>query len=325
MSVTDRLAHSHGSRKDQVGRCADGRHRMHVPPGQPPPAPIDGCDRPLRLVCGYCGHTVVVRCRSSRSRCAPCSDRYRRNVARVARSGMSGRVLLPGQLYSLTLTAPGAREHALPGRSIPCPCSARLLADEIDMAVWNGDAVHRWNRLHQALERRLGVTLKYFKVVEVQKRGALHLHVVIRVDRACEIRVSALRGLAIRHGFGHSVDLQKLTGSAAERACWYVAKYVSKSSDDRGEAPYVNRRTGEFGHGKWRTWTSSREWGETMSSIRAAQLAWIREGGSERTQGAGAAEPTGACGGEAAALDRSRARYASVVVAPLATSVPLPM
>lgn len=322
MIVTEPHSQSHEGAfhgPSRTGRCADGRHRMHCPPGKPRPAPIDGCDRPVLLECGHCDHSTVVRCRSSRSRCGPCSTRYRRNVTRVARSGVT---LLPGRDYSLTLTALGAQAHALPGRTILCPCSARLLLDEVDIAAWNGAAVHNWNRLHQALERRLGVTIKYFKAVEVQKRGALHLHVLIRVESPCEIRVSAVRALAIRHGFGHSVDLQKVTDN---RAAWYVSKYVTKCADERELVPYLHRKTGELGPGRWRAWTSSRVWGESMASVRASQAAWVRERTERRTQGAESTESIGACGGEAGALDLNRTGYASVVSVPLFGGSLLPM
>lgn len=86
-----------------------------------------------------------------------------------------------------------------------------------------------------------------------------------------------MRELAIKHGFGHEVDIQAVKG---EGAAGYCAKYVSKSADDRDELPWVDRATGERlrGVGRYRPWSSSRRWSAlTMAAIRAEQSRWARE------------------------------------------------
>jgi hypothetical protein len=55
-------------------------------------APIDGldCQCPGLLRCALCARTVTIRCRATReSKCAPCAERHRWDVARVVRSGVT--------------------------------------------------------------------------------------------------------------------------------------------------------------------------------------------------------------------------------------------
>lgn len=244
--------------------------------------PVKGCSRPNQLRCASCGVVRAVRCRSPRSRCAECSARYQRQVRRVARSGI---VLLPGREYMLTLTAPGAEPHRMPnGEWCPCTTPSNKVDDKISAARWNGECVHRWNRLRQDIERALGVRFQYFKAVEVQDRGLLHLHVLVRFDQPCKVSLKRLRELCVAHNFGHAVRLDPISD---ERAAWYVSKYVTKCADVRELVPYCHRKSGELGPGRWRTWTSSRRWGESIGSIRAAQRAWVEEQ-QQRAAGGGA-------------------------------------
>lgn len=267
--------------------------------------PMGGCSRPNQLRCRGCSAVRVVRCRSARSRCRECSERYRKQVRRVAVSGV---VALPGRDYLLTLTAPGAQEHFLPNGE-PCSCTreSNKLDDEIAVAQWNGECVHRWNRLRQDMERALGVTFQYFKAVEPQDRGALHLHVIVRFDQPCNVRLAELRRLAIGQNFGHSVRFDPVRD---ERASWYVAKYVTKCSDERELVPYCHRKSGEVAPGRWRTWTSSRRWGESMGSVRASQRAWVEEQRLRTAVGGEWTQSAAAGAGAAGALDHSCLRYA---------------
>lgn len=267
----------------------------------------ESCEKPSMLVCVGCGGRTAKRCRTSRgSRCKPCARSYRVAVHHVARSGL----MLGGRTYLVTFTAPGAELHSYRGWICPCTSESTRLDSTAALALWNASCVHRWNRLHQATERRVGGKLSCFKAVEVQRRGALHLHVLVRVDRSVRLPLSMLRSLAMRHGFGHAVDVQEVS---SEHAAWYVAKYVSKSTDERDCAPFLDRATGEIGTGRWRAWSSTRgrrSWGATMASVRAAQSAWVLEQrmGSDATDdGAAGAR----CDGEAVALDPRSQRYAN--------------
>lgn len=290
------------------GVCARHAHRWA---GRAPAT--EDCERPAFMVC-LCGDRYVQRCQaSSRAKCAPCSERYRRCVRRVASSGM----VLPGRTYLLTLTAPGDRPHRYRGGW--CPCTD---AEGVDLARWNGEMANRWNKFVTDVRRSVG-ECEYLAAKEAQKRGALHLHVPIRFAGPARVRLSKLRALAIRHGFGHEVDLQELDDSAAaERTAGYVAKYVTKASGEREAVPFVHRVTGEVGPGRWRTWSASRGWGASMASVRLAQRRWWLGGGAsgvgvhEPRQG-GALAPTDSAGhGDAVggALDPNTVSYARVLV-----------
>lgn len=108
------------------------------------------------------------------------------------------------------------------------------------------------------LKRRLRVS--YVRVAEFQRRGAIHLHVIVRLDRADgrhpDVEVQALqlaclaaaRAVSARHAwgtttFGTELDVQPLDreNSRAGRLASYVAKYATKSSDESGG---LDRRIG---------------------------------------------------------------------------------
>jgi hypothetical protein len=165
-----------------------------------------------------------------------------------------------------------------------CPCTP---AGGVNLGKWNGECAARFNRFMQDLRRMLRLQVQYFKGAEVQQRGALHFHVLVRLPASigCKVNRSALRALAMHHGFGHSIDVQAVDD---HRAAGYVAKYVSKSCTERDEMPWVHRRTGEVvrGHGRYRVWTASRRWGVTMGEVRAAQAAWWAQGGPTGATGA---------------------------------------
>jgi hypothetical protein len=196
--------------------------------------------------------------------------------------------MIPGVTYLLTLTAPGTAPHRYGPHGRWCPCTPDY---GLDLAEWNGHAARNWNKLVTDLRRGEIGPLSYFRAVEIQKRGAIHFHVLVRVSRPVTLSMRSLRRLAVHHGFGHSVDLAPLGGSRARAgAAGYVSKYVSKSVDDRRRVPYAHPVTGARGAGRWRTWTASRCWGVTMRSVRAEQRAWAaaqaeREA-TERSEGA---------------------------------------
>jgi hypothetical protein len=257
-----------------------------------------GCDDPHVLICSGCSRTVLARCGTSRqSRCGPCGTAYRGRVGHVARSGL---VVSRVGLF-VTLTAPGAVPHRLPHGAL-CPCTP---PGGVDLARWNAELSRReradgklvpgrWNELVKALRREVGDdALAYFRATEVQRRGALHLHVMLRRSdgRPLALDVGAVRRLALRYGFGHAVDVQPVAAGHAD----YVAKYVSKAANDRQDVPWsgwkvtggrwVNRTTGEVCerprrkvksyHPSYRTWTASRAWGRSMAEVRAAQSHYL--------------------------------------------------
>lgn len=242
------------------------------------------CERPGQLVCLGCSAVVAIRCgRSSRNACEPCSITYRRRVRRIFLSGWTDNP--SHRLGLLTLTAPGDRQHTDPNGDT-CPCTP---VGGVYLPAWNAEAGKCFNRFMQDLRRAFG-EVQYCRAAEVQKRGALHFHVLIRTTEQAfgtpgtrrlwasdQSHVgSPLRLLAIKHGFGHEVDLQLVR---TEGAAGYCAKYVSKSADDRETLPWIDRATGEVvtGVARYRPWSSSRRWSDvTMLALRLAQAEWVR-------------------------------------------------
>ncbi|MCR6703402.1 MAG: hypothetical protein NVV66_01450 [Cellulomonas sp.] len=275
------------------------------------------CLSPLKLECRGCGEARRMACGTSRaSKCEPCATVYRQRVARVAGSGL----VVGREGAFVTLTAPGTRPHRVQRKgkrakdAALCACTP---AGGVDLADWNATLGKRWNRFVQDLAREVGavvvmfdergrrrtrLALRYFKAAEVQKRGALHLHVLVRREDGAPlvVRKRVLRALAIKHGFGHSVDVQPVeTGHAS-----YVAKYVAKSADERETVPWRARKwvrpkgrdvvlvrgtmwdrgTGEelgpplmaeSAHPTYRTWSASRAWGLSMLAVRADQRHFV--------------------------------------------------
>lgn len=259
------------------------------------------CEQPDWGGCEACGYKELWRCNSSRvEKCRPCGERYRRRVGRVALSGR----LAGGQVHMLTLTAPGTKVHRLPnGQECPCtPAGGEMVGQNLE--EWNAELGKRWNRFCQDLRRHLGRNVQYFKATEVQARGALHSHIPFRVDAGCRWNLAEIRALAIKHGFGHEVDIR--TG-IDEKGMWYVAKYVSKAAGLRQTVPWrkVDTTTGEIlDSATYRGWTASRSWGSTMKAVKAEQARWVACGG-----GGGAAS-----GASPGPLDPNASRYTTAAI-----------
>ena len=223
------------------------------------------CDSPL-LVVHSCGATDVWACGNHReSRCVPCSWRYRRLLTRIADDGAPH----GGYLYLLTLTAPGRAEHRMPSGDW-CPCTPQ---GGVALSEWNPTAAERWGELRAKIKRAVP-EFQYLRAVEVQKRGALHLHCIVwspvPLDRG------VLRRWAMTAGFGHELDLAPIVPGSRKHA-YYVAKYVTKATDSRDLVPWaadvVDKETGEISRqlvdGRYRTWSASHGWGLTMRQIKA--------------------------------------------------------
>lgn len=267
--------------------CRDGRHRMYVVGYLHGPAPTGlDCLSPLRVLCRDCDHRAAWACSGHReSVCRPCAARYRRRVRTVAESGMRRE---SGYLYLLTLTAPGKGVHHKRGGEV-CRCTG---PGGVDLAAWNTTHSRRWNHFRTRL-RQAYPDAQYFRGVEVQTRGALHDHAM--VWSAEPLPLSWVRELAMDCGFGHSVDLAPcIPGS--RKAAYYVAKYVTKATDSRESVPWIGERldvrTGEVTvglvPGRYRTWSTSREWGTTMAAVREAAREYAA---SKRAEAQPAAAP----------------------------------
>lgn len=270
-------------------------------PGDPR-AELLVCQQPNVLRCKLCAEEVVVKCGSASSEaCEPCGVAHRGRVTVVAYSGLRRRPV-PGRRLAvspvalfLTLTAPGVRQHhpytVKGGQKVWdntrwCRCTPAL---GTNLAKWNGASGKAFNRLMQDLRRLPGLDdVVYVKAAEVQRRGALHFHVILRrrAGGVLAMDLERVGALAIEHGFGHEVDLQKVE----PRHGAYIAKYAAKAANQRPDVPWCGRRrkvvtvldehTGELvDHHMWqlsltptyRTWTASRAWGDSMKAVRLAQ------------------------------------------------------
>lgn len=234
--------------------------------------------------------------------CRPCGERSKKRVQRVAGSG----VVTGVDGLFLTVTAPSWRQHFHARTGMACRCTG---GGHANLAEWNATAGKRFNWLMRDLGRWLGrcrecrrrliagrrkvrscaycspdVKLVYFKGAETQTRGALHFHwLVRRADgQPLRLRKAEFKWWALRHGFGHEVDVTAI----AEHHAGYVAKYASKSASERPDVPWagwrrterVDRETGEIVKGvvwstraTYRTWSKSRAWGDSMRTVRCRQ------------------------------------------------------
>ncbi len=274
-------------RPDVEAPCEKGSHVFRYSGRD---VPRDDCEAPKRVVCLACGLAHSIRCSASaRSRCGPCSKSYRHRVRRVFLSGWTDRPT--DRLYFVTLTAPSERGgHLMPSGQM-CPCTP---PDGIVLAEWHARLGRRWNDFVTDLRREFG-DVQYAKAAEVQEeRGAVHFHAFFRCE--ADLPLARVRKLAMRHGFGHEVDLKVVAASDdAARSALYASKYASKSADARSDVDWLDLVSGEIRRGwpRLRVWTASRGWGDTMAGVKAVQAAWARTraGAAEASDSPAPAEP----------------------------------
>jgi hypothetical protein len=167
-----------------------------------------------------------------------------------------------------------------------CLCTSE---DSPDLADWNAAHSKRWNHLRTLLRREFP-DMEFMRGIEAQDgkrrddgrgRGALHDHFIARTRGVMDERT--IRRLAILAGFGHSVLVAECA-PGSKREAYYVAKYVTKTGDERDFVPWradvVNVETGEVTRclvkARYRTWSCSRSWGLTMAQVRAEAAVYAR-------------------------------------------------
>lgn len=183
----------------------------------------------------------------------------------------------------LTLTAPAVEGHLgwvvdwdrKSPRTV-CSCDSEMVGG---IGSWNAAAGKRWNRLRGDLAR-LYPGIVYLRAVEVQKRGAIHLHVIVWTPTP--LVLAEVQVFALAAGFGCVIDY-KPAKLGDTRQAHYVSKYVTKATDQRGEVPWdvVDLESGEVeavARARFRTWSCSRQWGLTMKALEAG----IREAAQRR-------------------------------------------
>lgn len=240
------------------------------------------CAQPLRAVCCDCGlGEQFWRCDcSSAEKCPDCAERRRRLIARLVDLGATDRAS-HGHLAFVTLSAPGTNDHRkwvqvggagvkrLPRDRPDCDC--HRVWEHAQKGDWNASESACWNRLRTALRRRYP-SLTYIGSVEVQERGMLHRHLVIHTSEP--LGAATVGDLALEAGYGCVHDVQPI--HSAQKAAWYISKYVTKSSGDRQNVPWradvVDEETGEIRRLEtsptFRTWSSAQSWGFTLTGLR---------------------------------------------------------
>lgn len=178
----------------------------------------------------------------------------------------------------------GENAYCIHGRSLSCPLRhgpqdpllGRPLCEECfdyeGAILWNAHASPLWNNTIQLIRRSLAETagvgqrnlkevaqVHYLKVAEMQRRGLVHFHIILRVDGPGEIdetppswlshgllqtvvrqsvrRASALAVDQPPFRWGRLVDVQDLgtESNDAGAVASYIAKYVTKTTDGSTE------------------------------------------------------------------------------------------
>ncbi|WP_336620636.1 replication initiator [Corynebacterium sp. UMB9976] len=240
---------------------------------------VGPCSRPVRVI-DKDGRVQHVRCGSRRKKqCESCSYLAQGDYRRLLKAGYEELESSVGEyaFYLLTLTAPSfGAVHRVPkqGRSeVRCRCGKFHHADKdrglrgvavdldsyrFDVAVqWNHNVGRLWNATNTRLKKLLP-TMDYVKVSEWQLRGALHLHVILRIPR-CDWH--ALVTAPGSHGGdvtqlirqqvsdvvvdnrwrwgAKALDIREIkTGEDRKKAARYLAKalaYVTKDVSEDGE------------------------------------------------------------------------------------------
>ena len=264
---------------------------------------VKDCEQPCYVYCGACWVEGFMRCGTSRaSVCKGCASRYRGRVRDKAASGIEG--LRKGAALFVTLTGPGesihCRVHQYRGRGCPwggygddcewCPCTSEV---SLDRAEFNRTLTARVNRFLEGIKRgeasplvrhrRAKVPLTYFQAREVHRGGVLHVHLILcRSDgRPLMLNQRNMKQLAMAHGFGHSFKSKRIDSHWG--ASEYVSKYVSKSADSRAAVEWRDDE-GRRVPGCFRTWTSARAYGISMSEIREKARERFRQSETEVPQ-----------------------------------------
>jgi hypothetical protein len=228
--------------------------------------------------------------------CAFCGDRWQKDqrVRAVAAAEHLGT-----SVALVTVTAPG--------RELYRPEYVQFGAEDADvLARWNESARRRWRRLHLAASktarrqaRRDGSEWRVlYRSWEEQKRGALHVHLVLPFDTPAErhatnLYVRRLWELARAHDFGYVLGGKRgenpswrrpprVAPASSGKAARYVCKYVASIGTGKEGMRAIAERTRARGSVLYISPTLTRRSGVTMTSLRArrriyARYPWGRE------------------------------------------------
>lgn len=196
----------------------------------------------------YRAEACVLRLTCKSWACSYCGPRkVKREIARCRRGMRLGRVRFA------TLTSPGGEDAATSYDKLP----------------------ERFHRLMARVVRRFG-RVEYYAVVEPQKRGAAHVHMVYRGPY---IPQAWLSRAARECGFGTIADIRKAPPDIAG----YLAKYLTKELSDPKAAPprYFRRVRVSRGWSDWQAPSRERpytEWWAVDAGVDHAALSAQRRG-----------------------------------------------
>lgn len=139
----------------------------------------------------------------------------------------------------VTVTAPGAQV-------LPWSIDQEGVVEKRFADRWNASAQKRWSEMHrralQRVKRRTSLNSRVISSVwQLQARGVLHLHLVVRFDTPTDRRwvrayVEELRQLSEPYYFGF-IDFRDRSGKTgkpsvmiAAKAAGYLSRYLSESS-----------------------------------------------------------------------------------------------
>lgn len=172
---------------------------------------------------GVSGETCgIYPMRCKRWGCPHCGPRKTKATLARVRLGMT-----LGTTRFFTLTSPGDEDAATSYAEFPA----------------------RWKRFRMRLERRFG-RIEYLGVVEAQKRGAAHIHVVYRGPFISQRWLSRI---AAECGFGKIADIRRSNPGLLR----YLGKYLTKELSDPAAAPPRYFRRVRWSRG-WCVWEKRR-------------------------------------------------------------------
>lgn len=159
--------------------------------------------------------------------------------------------------------------------------------DARSAVLWNAMASALWDRTMVRLRRTLAMEaglpsislgqvahVEFLKVAEVQRRGLVHFHIVLRADgsrgpeteppewltvaRLAESFVSAVRTVQVAdplggaHRWGRELDVSEIDTRASDdrRVASYVAKYATKTTDGSAALAHRFASRGSIQHAK---------------------------------------------------------------------------
>lgn len=179
-----------------------------------------------------------------------------------------------------------------PGRDVLPWAPGGDQVDQLKAQEWNRSAPANWSKLHKGASRDARAVAVdrgadwrlLFKAWEYQRRGVLHLHLVVPCGTsgqraASEAYVRGLVARASRYGFGF-VDRGKLPARGARRstrelspvppgrAAAYVTSYVASSGAGKGGVAEVAANQGVPGAILYVSNTLTRASGVTMRSLK---------------------------------------------------------